>query len=166
MNDLNTISGAIFSDPYHHYRHALWRKWNSGKPYLLFVGLNPSTATEVTDDPTIRRVVRFARDNGYGGIYVGNLFSIVSSDPSVLIDRSKTAGLLYEPGDTVLIQIRDKCAATLVGWGTFGEKCGKRPADVLSLVGKPVYCLGKTKSGEPKHPLYLRADTPFIEYER
>jgi len=165
MNIGGSISGATFSDGTRRFRVALWRIWDQAKPALLFVGLNPSTATDRQDDPTIRRVARFARERGYGGLFVGNLFSIVSADPTVLWLKPSPE-LPGGPNDTALRRMRELCGATLVGWGHFGYFAGKRPVEVLALVGKPVYCLGKTSGGWPKHPLYLRADTPFVEYER
>lgn len=65
-------------------RFVLIRQWESGKPFIMFIGLNPSTATGTDDDPTIRRVVRFAKDWGYGGVYMVNLFSKVTPNPKDL----------------------------------------------------------------------------------
>lgn len=165
MNIGEGISGAVFSDFNRIFRYALWRIWDKSRSPLLFVGLNPSTATEYQDDPTIVRVARFARDNGYGGLFVGNLFSIVSADPSVLWVKPSFE-LPGGPNDTAIKRMRELSAATLAGWGNFGDKAGTRPDEVLAIVGKPVFCLGKTKTGQPKHPLYIRASTKFIKYER
>lgn len=160
-----TISGATFLDEGHRFRVALWRIWDKDKPLLLFIGLNPSTATGVMDDATIRRVVGFAKSWGYGGVFVGNLYSLVTPDPKEIWEApSKGAG--GGPNDhalRVMVRLTDD---VLVGWGHFGKAAGNRPAEVLALVGKPVYCLGTTKDGWPKHPLYLRADTQMRFYER
>jgi len=157
-----TISGAVFSESEcRRFRFALWRVWDQAKPALLFIGLNPSTATEYQDDPTIVRVARFARENGWGGLFVGNLFDQVTANPGNLdMTRDQASN------DEALRQMRGLCSATLAGWGHFGDLARTRPEEVLALVGNPVLCLGKTKDGWPKHPLYLKADTPFITYER
>lgn len=68
MKDLfeNHINGAKMS-PEKDYRYALWRVWDDSK--AMFIGLNPSTANETENDPTIRRVIRFARDWGNGDLF-------------------------------------------------------------------------------------------------
>ena len=63
------------------YRYALWRVWDESLPKLLFIGLNPSTADEINDDPTMRRCIRFAKDLGYGTFIMGNIFGYRSTDP-------------------------------------------------------------------------------------
>ncbi|GHX72979.1 hypothetical protein VCSRO16_3593 [Vibrio cholerae] len=57
------------------YRYALWRTWDSDKPFAMFIGLNPSTADEKNDDPTLRRCINFAKSWGYGGVCMANLFA-------------------------------------------------------------------------------------------
>ncbi len=81
--DLFNDNGAIFS-PCGKYRYVLWRKWEADGPYIMFIGLNPSTANADTDDPTIRRVVRFAKSWGYHGVYMLNLFAYVTPYPEEL----------------------------------------------------------------------------------
>lgn len=66
------------------YRYQLSRCWDETKPRILFIMLNPSTADANIDDPTIRRVISFAKSWGYGGVYVGNLFAFRSTDPKGL----------------------------------------------------------------------------------
>ncbi len=154
------ISGAVFTDIDRRFRLALWRIWERAKPPLLFIGLNPSRASEYRDDPTIVRVVRFAKENGFGALFVGNLFDQVTPYPSALdIGRDQAAN------DETLRQMRDLCSEILVGWGALADIFPYRAAEVLKLVGKPVLCLGKTKDGWPRHPLFIPADTPFEEYK-
>ena len=76
-------SDAVFSKD-RIYRYALWRTWNENLPKTLFIGLNPSTADEIQDDPTIRRCIRYSRDWGYGGYIMGNIFGYRSTNPLVL----------------------------------------------------------------------------------
>ena len=154
MNIGGSISGVLFSDEFHRYRYALWRLWDKSREKLLFIGLNPSTANAIKDDPTIIRCVNFAKLWGYGGLYVGNLFSLVSANPAPLF-RAPSVELPGGPNDTAIKRMRELSADVLVGWGNEGRNAKTRPYEVLALVGFPVYCLGKTRSGEPKHPLYL-----------
>ena len=74
---------AVFS-PCRTYRYALSRVWAADKPYALFIGLNPSTADETLDDPTIRRCIDFAKRWGYGGLVMANLFAYRATDPAVM----------------------------------------------------------------------------------
>ena len=165
MNIGGSISGALFSDDNRRFRYALWRIWDKSKDALLFIGLNPSTANYIKDDPTVRCMVAFAKLWGYGGLYIGNLFSLVSSDPSVLyFDTSvEWSG---GPNNTAIKRMRMLSTLVLVGWGAWGINAGVRPAEVINLVGEPVYCLKVTRQGEPAHPLYLRRDSKLIRYYR
>jgi len=79
---LSQFSGAVFGQ-HRAYRFVLWRFWNDS-PRVLFVGLNPSTANEYSDDPTLKRCCAFAEKWGYGGMYFCNLYSYVSTDPGLL----------------------------------------------------------------------------------
>lgn len=162
MNIGGSISGALFSED-NRFRFALWRIWDDSLAALLFIGLNPSRAGDVQDDPTVRRLIGFAKSWGYGGLFVANLSAFVTPDPKELwpcLELSKTMN------DAAIKLMRILCGAAVVGWGHFGKDAGTRPAEVLALIGKPVYCMGTTKDGEPKHPLYLRADTQMKLYER
>jgi len=78
-------SHATFS-PCRKYRYSLFRIWDEDKSLVLFIGLNPSTADEKEDDPTIRRCINFAKQWGwgYGGLIMGNLFSFRATQPSDL----------------------------------------------------------------------------------
>ena len=64
------------------YRYALWRTWDESKPYVMIIGLNPSTADENKNDPTITRCINFAKSWGYGGVCVTNLFAFRATVPS------------------------------------------------------------------------------------
>lgn len=161
------INGATFAgdNGNRKFRYALWRIWDKSLGALLFIGLNPSTAGAFRDDPTVVRMVNFAKSWGFGGLYVANLFSIVSSDPAVLL--TDTAKELYDgQNDVAIEQMRGLSTRVMVGWGEFGKRVGYRSAEVLDLVGEPVYCIKMNKSGEPSHPLYLPGNSKLILYYR
>ena len=163
MNIGGSISGALFSDDNRRFRYALWRIWERTGDHLLFIGLNPSTANGTKDDPTVVRMANFAKSWGFGGLFVGNLFSIVSANPAVLLtDTSKE--LYGGPNDAAIKQMRELCTLVVVGWGEFGKHFGYRPAAVLDLVGEPVHCIKVNRSGEPSHPLYLPGNSKLIRY--
>lgn len=168
MNISRSMNGAIFSGDDRRFRYALWRRWNyspKSLDALLFIGLNPSTANATRDDPTIRRLVNFAKSWGFGGLFVGNLFSLVSADPAVLLtDTSKE--LYGGPNDVAIKRMRELCSLVVVGWGEFGKRVGYRVAAVMDLVGEPVHCIKMNQSGEPAHPLYLPGNSKLIRYYR
>lgn len=166
MNDLFDDNGAFFSDD-RKYRYALWRIWDKSKPLVMFIGLNPSTANENTDDPTIRRIIRFAHSWGYGGVYMMNLFALVTSHPEEL-------KLCKDPlGDNNkwLDEISSKCTRIVFAWGAFPE-AKQRALDIITscllsslLKDFPeVLALDINKDGSPKHPLYIRGDVKPIKY--
>ena len=74
---------AIFSDC-RKYRYVLSRTWNDKKKTILFIGLNPSTADEKIDDPTIRRCINYAQNWGYGSLLMVNLFAYRATIPTEL----------------------------------------------------------------------------------
>lgn len=144
-------SGAEFSKC-RKYRYALWRIWDDSKPLIMFIGLNPSTANEATDDPTIRRVKRFAADWGYGGFYMMNLFALVSPYPEDLRKSDDPLG----DNDGWLERISEKCDKIIFAWGSFDE-AAERAKEVMQKFNG--YALVINKDGSPRHPLYVPADT-------
>lgn len=160
MNELfeNKNKGAIFSDD-RKYRYALWRLWDENKPLVMFIGLNPSTANENENDPTIRRVINFAKDWGYGGVYMMNLFAYVTAYPKEL----KECGNPVADNDHYLLNISMKCKDTVFAWGNFKE-AEERSKEVQNMFKKAT-CLGINKNGTPKHPLYIKSNTRQINFK-
>ncbi len=155
-----TISGATFS-PDRLYRYSLWRIWDRHKPMVMVIGLNPSTADEIRNDPTIVRCINFGKSWGYGGLWFANMFGFRSANPDRLRQVDDPVG---EGNDEALRMMRKLSERVVVAWGHFGDEFSEMVADVLDLMGKPVYCLGVTKEGQPRHPLYLPADAELDEY--
>jgi hypothetical protein len=165
LNIGDSISGAIFSDPERKFRYALWRLWKPAEEKLLFIGLNPSTANNIKDDPTITCLCRFAKSWGFGGLFVGNLFSLVTANPDVLW-VSSSPELPGGPNDAAIKQMRGLSSKVMIGWGNEGRNAGTRPGEILALLGEPVYCIKKTKLGEPIHPLYQPIESQLQRYIR
>lgn len=136
------------------YRYALWRTWDARLPTMLFVGLNPSKADAIRDDPTIRRCIRFAQDRGYGRLVVANLFARRTPKPVVLRKKSKPIG---RQNNHWLLRLAAESDVCVAAWGNNGKHLG-RDVEVVALI-KDLKCLGLTKAGAPRHPLYVRADT-------
>lgn len=165
MNIGEGISGAVFSDSNRRFRYALWRFWQPSDDKLLFIGLNPSTANDIKDDPTIRRLIGFAKSWGFGGIFAGNLFSLVTANPDVLW-HSSSPEQPNDPNDTAIKRMSKLSTKVMVGWGNEGRNAGTRPKEVLALVGEPVFCIKTTMAGEPGHPLYMPLSSQLITYVR
>ena len=158
--DLNIPKGAIFSDD-RKYRYALWRVWNLSRPILLQIGLNPSVANEIKDDPTITRGIVRADRNGFGGFIMANLYAFISTKPEALLGDDDFVG---EFTDYYLKQMIELSERQLCGWGSF-KPVAKRASIILSMLKEP-YCLGSNVDGQPKHPLYVGYNVPMMLYER
>lgn len=162
MSKDTQLSGAKFSDD-RKYRYALWRILDESLPLVMFIGLNPSTANEADNDPTIKSVCRIAKNNGYGGVYMMNCFPLVSTDPYVL---QEFYDLLHNAEDINnmqwLLEVSKKCADVVFAWGNFDIV--KLRASSISNYFKNPKALHINKNGSPKHPLYCKSDTKFIHY--
>jgi hypothetical protein len=151
-------SGAIFSAD-RVWRYALWRDVGSGSGSLVVVGLNPSTADERVNDPTIRRCVAFARDWGYRKLIVLNLFAFRATKPD---DLRKAADPVGPENDRWLRDLSQEASLTLAAWGNDGL-WRQRASAVVPLLAS-AKCLGTTKLGAPRHPLYVRGTTLPTSY--
>lgn len=140
---------TVFS-PCRTYRYALWREWNGGEGYAMFVGLNPSTADEIHDDPTIRRCMDFAQAWGYSALCMTNLFAFRATQPKLMKAAADPVG---PENDLHLITLADDAGVTVAAWGIHGTHRG-RDLEVRRLLPS-LHCLARTKHGHPRHPLYL-----------
>lgn len=134
------------------YRYALWRRWGRGD-YVMFIGLNPSTADETNDDPTIRRCIGFARAWGYGALCMANLFAFRATQPA---DMKRAADPVGAENDHVLRQLADQAGVVVAAWGAHGTYKGRDQS--VRLLVPDLHYLRLTKDGHPGHPLYLPAD--------
>jgi len=137
------------------YRYVLWRRWawHGYAHQVMFVGLNASTADGCKNDATIRRCVRYAKDWGYSGMLMLNAYGYRATDPKVMLAAADPIG---PHNDEALSYRRSQAGLVVACWGV---NCPPGRANaVLGLLMCPVYCLGVTKNGQPKHPVRLRAD--------
>jgi hypothetical protein len=136
------------------YRYALTREWAPERGRLLCVMLNPSTATEAQNDPTVERCERRARALGYGAFCVCNIFAFRATDPKVMRAAADPVG----PGnDAAIAEGAAWADRVLCAWGTHGAHLGRGPAveALLRATRRPLCHLGLTKEGHPRHPLYV-----------
>lgn len=169
MTDLFQKSGATISEC-GTYRYHLWRVWDDEKPIMVFVMLNPSTADAQQDDPTIRRCIGFARRDGFGGISVRNVFALRATNPRELIGHRDPVGPLNAEH---LLAARSVSLLTklVVAWGARLPWSGRGSAlrtaycNAANIcMGHQACCLGVTKSGDPRHPLYVRGDAELVRW--
>ncbi|MCV2893577.1 DUF1643 domain-containing protein [Lentibacter sp. XHP0401] len=146
-------STAVYSDC-ENYRYLLTRVWEPEGRKALFIMLNPSTATEVQNDPTVERCERRARALGFGGFRVTNIFAWRDTDPKNMRAAAEPIGGENDKS------IAESCAwadQIIAGWGAHGEHLqrGQAVEALLRATRLPVFHLGLTKAGHPKHPLYI-----------
>jgi hypothetical protein len=171
MNDLfdnvegacTFATGAYFS-PCSTYRYALWRHWDwqGHGNCVMFVGLNPSAADERTNDMTIRKQIGFAKRWGFGGLYALNLYAFVATDPKGMVAADDPIG----PGnDEAVRYYRSRVGLVIACWGSIETRYRprlqwqSRIARVLECLAVPVYCLGTTADGSPRHPSRIGYET-------
>lgn len=152
-------TGATFSSC-KKYRYLLYRLWdNFENGFCVFIGLNPSTADENNDDPTIRRCVDFAKRFGYSGLYMLNLFGLRSTDPKKLINVDDPVG---DKNNKI---IKEVCLSNngykICCWGNYGsfKNRGVQLINFLDHFEIVLHCFGFTEKNEPKHPLYLSKES-------
>ena len=140
---------AVLS-PCRSYRYSLWRTWEGTSGYAMFVGLNPSTADETEDDPTIRRCIAYAKDWGYAGLCMTNLFAFRATRPSDMMAATDQIG---PDNDRWLLDLGREAAVVVAAWGVHGAFVDRNLAVRSTL--QRLHYLRQTKDGHPGHPLYL-----------
>lgn len=146
-------STAVYSDC-ERYRYLLTRTWDPAGKRALFIMLNPSTATEIQNDPTVERCERRARTLGFGAFRVCNIFAWRDTDPRQMRRAVDPVG---PENDAAILQSCPWADQIVAAWGTHGAHLGRGPevARLLKTTGRPIHVLGLTKDGHPKHPLYI-----------
>ena len=154
---------ATFSDD-GDYRYILERHWRDRGTRLLFVMFNPSTADENVLDPTLRRCANFAAREGYGGMLIGNIFALRSPRTAIIHRHRDPVG---PENDRFLEVLASVASGIVVAWGAGVSRHSERVAEVVAMlrVHGPLRCLGTTKGGHPRHPLYLAKTTPLEAWE-
>lgn len=149
-------STAVYS-PCERYRYLLTRTWDAAGERALFIMLNPSTATEVQNDPTVERCERRARALGFGAFRVCNIFAWRDTDPRAMRAAADPVG---PQNDAAILESTGWADRIVCAWGSHGAHLdrGRRVEAMLRATGLQLYHLGLTKDGQPKHPLYIGYD--------
>lgn len=150
--DLDADSVAVFSGC-ERYRFTLRRRWAAGL-LMNWVMLNPSTADETKNDPTVERCCRRAYRSGYGGVIITNIFSLRSTDPKAIYEESDPVGA---GNDEAIVASAKECGLVVCGWGNHGNHLGRGQHVLSSLLAADVQPLSlkMTASHQPGHPLYI-----------
>lgn len=162
-NDVYSQAGY---SPCRRFRYTLIRRFGkkaaTRKERIAFIGLNPSTATERVNDPTVRRCIGYALQWGYREFIMLNAFGLRSTDPKGLLQVDDPNG----PGNDDAIRIWAKKSNVVVCcWGIHAGLNNRHQTlvDHLRKWGVSAQCLGVTQAGYPRHPLYLRKDALLID---
>tara|TARA_B110000967_G_C18323398_1_gene288617 strand:- start:37 stop:507 length:471 start_codon:yes stop_codon:yes gene_type:complete len=134
------------------YRYSLSRDWDDNKEKVLFIMLNPSVADDVEDDRTITRCINFAKDWGYGGLMVGNLFAYRTTYPKELFKTKDPEGKDNLKHIKQMIKSSD---LVICAWGNKQGMPPKYLRELTDLHYLKLLADGKT----PGHPLFLKKDT-------
>ncbi|MEE9387162.1 MAG: DUF1643 domain-containing protein [Paracoccaceae bacterium] len=149
----DAASVAVYSEC-EKYRYMLTRVWHDAGATVHFIMLNPSTATEMQNDPTVERCERRARTLGFGGFRVTNIFAWRDTDPKKMRRAVDPVG---PENDAAILDSCDWADQIICAWGAHGAHQGRGDAvaTLLKSTGCGLLHLGLTKAGHPKHPLYI-----------
>lgn len=146
----------------------LMRRWLGEafpKRYIMFIGMNPSTADATVNDPTCAREWTFAQREGFDAMVKANVGDYRATDPKMLL----APGVVAVSAENIptIREAAAKAGRVVLCHGKLNKAlapAGKEIVDALKADGIELWCLGKNGDGSPKHPLYLRADTPLVRF--
>ena len=148
------------------YRYTLTRRWDNRLPVMVWCMLNPSTADASIDDPTIRRCIGYAIREGYGSILVVNLMAYRATNPTDCLIQRDPCG--PENDDYLRAAARESGGAIAVAWGANAPTQWVDNALLCFRQGGDprLRCLGTTKDGNPRHPLYVSGSKVFVDWKK
>lgn len=149
--------------PDRRHRYSLIHRWDPlfGDRLILWIGLNPSTADESQLDPTLTRIRTFSQREGFDGFWMANLFGLRTPYPKEMMSAPDPVG----PGnDASLLAAADRCEKIVAAWGVSGVYQERADAVVRLFAGRELWCLGTTRDGHPRHPLYVAGKQPLVRW--
>jgi hypothetical protein len=164
------IRDAVFSQG-HVHRWRLSRSWAPEKGTACWIGANPSVAGKDYDDPTCTRIISFTESFGYGRMILVNISPFISTDPRKLPHHDHDL-MFPEAGEKYVVGAIAESQIVIAAWGVL-DGCMRKWADALvgqlqcypAIANKPLWCLGKTKDGSPRHPLYVHSKTKLERWK-
>lgn len=161
------IGGATYSEC-GRYRQALTRDWTADDTpprTVLFIGMNPSVASAEVSDPTCHRELNFARDWGFTRYLKGNMLDWRATSPGdIPKDPAEACSARNIPA---LLDMGQEAELIVMAYGKLHARYQPIVQQVIAAMQgleKPVKCLGLNQDGSAKHPLYLRKDTPLMDF--
>lgn len=155
------VSKYAMLSPCLQYRFALSRAWEPNMRVIGFILLNPSTADDKIDDPTVKKLIQFAKHNKYGGFLLANIFSLRSTDPKLLRTHHDPIG---PSNDYWIAQLTRWSEIVVCGWGNHGS-LNNRGKEVKLIIPKAKrFAFGFNNGGQPTHPLYLSPTKRFLPW--
>ena len=150
------MDNACEFSPDRRYRYSLVHRWNPlfGDRLILWIGLNPSTADERRLDPTLTRIAAFSKREGFDGFWMANLFALRTPYPEEMRADPEPVG---PDNDAALLRAASRCEAVVAAWGAGGFFLDRARHVAQLLAGHTLHCLGTTRDGSPRHPLYVPA---------
>ena len=161
MQPIDTSKDTAIFSPCEKYRYILTRRFDPDNPKVCnFIMLNPSTADEKKNDPTVARCCKYAQRWGYGALIVTNIFAYRATKRA---DMKAHPFPIGPENVDYIIKAAEMSDFIVCAWGTDGEHKwqGRK---IIKLLKDP-HCLEITQKGHPKHPLYCKADLEPIRYE-
>lgn len=158
------VAGKAVFSPDGHYRQALSRRWGEGQP-VLWIGMNPSTAGAEVDDPTVRWEIDYTRKLGFNAYLKTNVMDYRATNPARL--RMDDVQPISPRNKPVIRYLARKAAKIIMVYGSIPVGLRDHANEITAMLradGHTLWCLGLNKNGTPKHPLYLRRDTPLIAF--
>ncbi len=157
------MDNACHFSPDRRHRYSLVHRWNPllGDRLILWIGLNPSTADEAQLDPTLTRIAAFSQREGFDGFWMANLFALRTPYPKEMMAARDPVG---PDNDTSLLAAADRCERLVAAWGVSGAYQARADAVVRLFAGRPLWCLGTTQGGHPRHPLYVAGRQPLVPW--
>ena len=145
------------------YRFSFKREWDKSKKKILYILLNPSTATELKNDPTITRIERHSKILKMGSFTVCNLFALREKNPKLLKKHKYPLG---KENDSFIEKYSLEAEIIVCAWGNEGEYMNQseKIKNLLLTMNHQAYVFGLTKKGNPKHPLYLSYKTSLTRW--
>lgn len=149
--------------PDRRHRYTLLHRINPlfGERLIMWIGLNPSTADEQQLDPTLTRIRSFSEREGFDGFLMTNIFGFRATDPKVMRGTRDAVG---PENDEALLAAAQRCEIIVAAWGAHGIHQDRALAVAKLLARHKLWCLGTTKDGFPKHPLYVKGDQPLVRW--
>lgn len=146
------------------YRYWLIRVWDDLLPIVAVIGVNPSTADETVDDPTIRKDMGFARRLGFGGILKLNVGAYRSTDPKAWRKALDPFGSENSAWHLAMYARQFGATKTIAAWGRNGSYAPGRCQAIVKEFGSNLWCFGKNPDGTPRHTLMLPYSTELVSY--